>query len=91
MVFDVRETAGAQDVIIAFAGRPVEVRPTPLVVDHGIIFNEIRRPRRFAGLHQIIGEHLGRVRRRRRRPAERFRRVRHSRNSTGTKREHNQS
>lgn len=49
-------------MIVTAAGFPIEVRPTTLVVHHGAVFDEKRRPRRFVGLFQVISEHRRRFR-----------------------------
>lgn len=62
MVLDIRKTTGTQDVIITIANFPIEVGPTPLIVNYGTIFNEKRCPRRFFRLFQIICEYRRSIR-----------------------------
>lgn len=61
VVLDVGKTSGPEDVIIALANGPVEVRKSSLVVDDVGVAHEVRGPGRLARLLQVAREDLERV------------------------------
>lgn len=58
VVLDVRVAASSKDVVITSSHWPVEVRHTPLVVDHVSVTDEVRSPGWFLGLDQVARQNL---------------------------------